>query len=56
MNHNVSTYVRKQATAPIIKNRTTRFLAVGIALFAIFSGMVRRTGSRRTLAMGARMF
>jgi hypothetical protein len=39
MNHNVSTYVRKQATASIIKNRITRFLAAGIALFAILNGM-----------------
>jgi hypothetical protein len=39
MNHNTSTYVRKQETAPTIKNRIAGFLFVGIALFAIFSGM-----------------
>jgi hypothetical protein len=41
MNYNMSTYVRKQETAPIIKNRITRFLSAGIALFAVFSGMPR---------------
>jgi hypothetical protein len=39
MNHNVSAYVRKQETAPTIKNRITRLLSAGIALFAVFSGM-----------------
>ena len=39
MNHKMSTYTRKQATAPITKNRITRLLAAGIALFAIFRGM-----------------
>jgi hypothetical protein len=39
MNHNVSAYVRKPETAPTIKNRITRFLSAGIALFAVFSGM-----------------
>ncbi len=39
MNHNASAYVRKPETAPTIKNRITRFLSAGIALFAVFSGM-----------------
>jgi hypothetical protein len=39
MNHNMSAYVRKPETAPTIKNRITRFLSAGIALFAVFSGM-----------------
>ncbi len=38
MNHNVSAYVRKQETAPAIKNWVTRFLSAGIAVFAVFSG------------------
>jgi hypothetical protein len=39
LNHNVSAYVRKQETAPTIKNRITWSLSAGIALFAVFSGM-----------------
>src|ERR1700730_70791 len=39
MNHNMSAYVRKPETAPTIKDRITRFLSAGIALFAVFSGM-----------------
>ena len=38
MNHNVSAYVRKQKSAPTIKNRITRLLSAGIVLFAVFSG------------------
>src|SRR5438874_13649358 len=38
MNYNVSTYVREQETAPTIRNRITRSLFAGIALFAVFSG------------------
>jgi hypothetical protein len=38
MSHNSSAYVRKEKPAPIIKNRITRFVSAGIALFAFFSG------------------
>src|SRR4029077_10707146 len=39
MNHNASAYVTRQETVPTIKNRITRCLFAGIALFAVFSGM-----------------
>lgn len=39
MNHNVSTHVREEPSAPIIKNWITMFIAAGVALFAIFSAM-----------------
>ena len=39
MNHNVSTYVREEPSAPIIKNWITISIAAGVALFAIFSAM-----------------
>ena len=39
MSHNMSAYVRKPETAPTIKNRITRFLSAGIAVFAVFTGM-----------------
>src|ERR1700751_5618590 len=37
MNHNVSTYVREEPSAPIIKNWITILIAAGVALLAIFS-------------------
>jgi len=39
MNHNMSAHVRKQKTAPTMKNRMTTLLLAGIALLAVFSGM-----------------
>src|SRR6516162_8607611 len=39
MNHNMSAYVRKEKTAPTMKNRMTTLLLAGIALLAVFSGM-----------------
>ena len=39
MNHNVSAYIRNHGTMPTIKNRITRLLSVGIALYAVFGGM-----------------
>jgi len=39
MNHNVSAYVRNHETKPTIKNRITRLLSVGIALYAVLGAM-----------------
>jgi hypothetical protein len=39
MNHNASAYITTQETVPTIKNRITRCLSAGIALFAVFSGV-----------------
>lgn len=39
MNHNASAYITTQETVPTVKNRMTRCLSAGIALFAIFSVM-----------------
>jgi hypothetical protein len=44
MNQNMSDYVRKQQTVPIINSRIIRFLSVGIALFAVFSGTASADG------------
>jgi hypothetical protein len=40
MNHNVSAYVRNHETTRTIKNRITGLLSVGIALCAVFGGVL----------------
>jgi hypothetical protein len=39
MNHNMSADVRNRETIPTIKNRITKLLSVGIALYVVFGGM-----------------
>jgi len=39
MNHNMSADVRNHETIPTIKNRITKLLCVGIALYVVFGGM-----------------
>jgi hypothetical protein len=39
MNHNASVHITTQETVPTVKNRITRCLFAGIALFAIFSAV-----------------
>src|SRR4029077_15006644 len=39
MNHNMSADVRNHETIPAIKNRITKLLSVGIALYVVFGGM-----------------
>ena len=41
MNHNLSSYARKQEIAFNVKNRVIRIVCAGIALFAVFSGTAR---------------
>jgi hypothetical protein len=41
MNHNLSSYARKQKIAFNVKNRVIRIVCAGIALFAVFSGTAR---------------
>src|SRR4029077_8209211 len=41
MNHNMSADIRKQGTIPTTKNRVTKLLFTGVALYAVFTGMPR---------------